>query len=223
MNINLIFSIAGLIGGLLCCAGDVLFDLKGAGNQKLGTSKNIDSNWLKMAEWRFGASIMIALIGDIGVGLGFYSIAGQISGTHPVLSIITGLTGYAGAVGGVLIHSSLCIQAVIYKRIMSGGEKNFPLADHILEGFYKAVLPPFILIYIVLMTADISVAVAVLNGALAVPKWMALLNSVIFLLIGRLFQIINPKKFQDLPGIIMPSFGLAMVGMIGIIAISQGA
>ena len=50
---NLIFSIMGLIGGLLCCVGDLLFDLKGKGNKKLGTSKNIDSNWSKMAEWRF--------------------------------------------------------------------------------------------------------------------------------------------------------------------------
>lgn len=216
---NLIYSIAGLIGGLLCCVGDVLFDLKGAGNQKLGTSKNIDSNWLKMAEWRFGASIMIAVIGDIGVGLGFYSIANQISGTHPILSAVTGLTGYAGAVGGVLIHSSLCIQAVIYKRIMSGGEENFSIADHTLEGLYKAIGLPFVLLYLVLMTADICVVIAVLNGALAVPKWMALLNSVIFLLIGWLFRAINPKKFQDLPGIIMPSLGLAMVGLIGIFSI----
>ena len=36
-NMNLIFSIMGLIGGLLCCTGDVLFDLKGKGNEKLGT------------------------------------------------------------------------------------------------------------------------------------------------------------------------------------------
>lgn len=41
---NLIFSIMGLVGGLLCCTGDLLFDLKGKGNKKLGTSKNIDSN-----------------------------------------------------------------------------------------------------------------------------------------------------------------------------------
>lgn len=107
----------------------MLFDLKGNGNQKLGTSKNIDSNWLKMAEWRFGASIMLATVGDI------------------------------------------CI------------------------------------------------AIAVLIGALAVPKWMAVLNSVIFLLIGWVFRAINPKKFQDLPGIIMPSPGLEMVGLIGIFAI----
>ena len=48
---NLIFSIMALIDGLLCCTGDLLFDLKGKGNKKLGTSKNIDSNWSKMAEW----------------------------------------------------------------------------------------------------------------------------------------------------------------------------
>lgn len=39
---NLILSIMCLVGGLLCCVGDLLFDLKGKGNEKLGTSKNID-------------------------------------------------------------------------------------------------------------------------------------------------------------------------------------
>ncbi len=29
---------SGLIGGLLCCDGDILFDLKGKYNQKPGTS-----------------------------------------------------------------------------------------------------------------------------------------------------------------------------------------
>ncbi len=219
MDINLLFSIFGLAGGLLCCVGDIFFDLKGPGNKKLGTSKNIDSNWPKMAEWRFEASILFALVGVIGVGFGFYSIVNQIYAEHSTLAVILAVTGYVGAVGGFFVHSVLCIQAVIYKRIMSGGEKNFELADHTLEGFYKAIMPPFFLTYIILMIADICVAVAVLIGALTVPKWMALLNSVIFLLIGVLFRKIDPKKFQDLPGIIMPSLGLAMVGMIGIVGL----
>ncbi len=74
-----VFSVLGLIGGLLCCTGDILFDLKGKGNEKRGTSKNIDSNWLKMADWRFGLSIALAMIGDALVGLGFYSIGMQIA------------------------------------------------------------------------------------------------------------------------------------------------
>ena len=36
-------------------------------------------------------------------------------------------------------------------------------------------------------------------------------------LIGVLFRKINPNKFQDLPGIIMLSLGLAMTGVIGIV------
>ena len=60
--------------------------------------------------------------------------------------------------------------------------------------------------------------IAVLNGLLGVPKWMDLLNSIVFLVIGVLFRKINPSKFQDLPGIIMLSVGLAMIGIIGIVS-----
>ena len=60
--------------------------------------------------------------------------------------------------------------------------------------------------------------IAILNGSLGVPKWMALLNSIVFLIIGVLFRKINPSKFQDLPGIIMLSVGLAMIGIIGIVS-----
>ena len=112
----------------------------------------------------------------------------------------------------------LCVQVVIYKRITDNGRTNFKLADNTLEGFYKTIIFPFMLIYGVLMIADICIAIAVLNGALMVPKWMTLLNSIVFLIIGMLFRKINPEKFQDLPGIIMPSLGLAMIGVIGIVA-----
>ena len=191
---NLIFSIMGLVGGLLCCAGDLLFDLKGKGNKKLGTSKNIDSNWSKMSEWRFGVSIICAMFGVIFVGFGFYAMADMIRE-----------------------NGLLCIQAIIYKRITDNGKTNFKIADNTLEGFYKAIMFPFFLLYCILMIADICVVIAVLSGALGVPKWMALLNSIVFLIIGVVFRKINPDKFQDLPGIIMPSLGLAMIGVIGIV------
>ena len=64
------FSIMGLVGGLLCCIGDVLFDLKGQGNEKLRTSKNIDSNWSKIAEWRFCLSILCVMFVDLNDSLG---------------------------------------------------------------------------------------------------------------------------------------------------------
>lgn len=215
---NLIFSIMSLVGGLLCCTGDVLFDLKGKNNEKLGTSKNIDSNWSKMSEWRFRASIICAMFGVILVGFGFWAIASMIREKDIILSNIILITGFIGCTGGLFVHALLCIQAIIYKRITDNGKTNFEIADNTLEGLYKAIMFPFFLLYCFLMIADISVVVAVLSGALGVPKWMALLNSIVFLIIGVVFRKINPDKFQDLPGIIMPSLGLAMIGVIGIVA-----
>ena len=213
---NLIFSIMALVGGLLCSIGDILFDLKGKGNKKLGTSKNIDSNWSKMKEVRFKLSIIFAMFGVILLGFGFYAISDMVKESNVMLSNMILITGFIGCVGGLFVHSLLCVQAIIYKRITDNGKTNFEIANNTLEGFYSAIIFPFMLLYVTLMIADILVSVSILTGALNVPKWMALLNSVVFLIIGVLFRKINPDKFQDLPGIIMPSLGLSMIGVIGI-------
>lgn len=215
---NLIFSIMALVGGLLCSIGDILFDLKGKGNKKLGTSKNIDSNWSKMKEVRFKLSIIFAMFGVILLGFGFYAISDMVKGSNVMLSNMILITGFIGCVGGLFVHSLLCVQAIIYKRITDNGKTNFEIANNTLEGFYSAIMFPFMLLYVTLMIADILVSVSILTGALNVPKWMALLNSVIFLIIGVLFRKINSEKFQDLPGIIMPSLGLSMIGVIGIVS-----
>ena len=210
-----VFSCLGFIGGLLCCAGDIFFDLKGRGNEKLGTSKNIDSNWIKMADWRFGLSISLALVGDSLVCLGFYSLGMQIAATHTVLGYLTLGFGYFGSFAGILIHTMCCIQALIYKGAMKRG--SLEIADDILEKIYRQVAVPFFAGYIILLAPTVTVIVAILNGALNVPKFCVLLNPLVFLIVGISFRKINPKTFQDLPGIIMPSLGLAMFGLIGML------
>jgi len=202
----LLFSALGLIGGLFCCTGDILFDLKGKGNEKLGTSKNIDSNWLKMADWRFGLSIALALIGDALVGLGFYSIGMQIAETHSLLGYMTIGFGYFGAMAGIFIHAFLCVQALIYKGAMIHG--NLQIADDILEKIYKQIMPTFLLGYATLLVPTVLVIIAILNGALDVPKICVILNPIVFLMIGITCRKIDPVKFQDLPGIIMPSLNI---------------
>lgn len=210
---DFVFSVLGLIGGLLCCIGDILFDLKGKDNKKLGTSKNIDSNWIKMADWRFGVSIAFAMIGDALVGLGFYSIGMQIAKTQKVLGYMTLGFGYFGILAGVFIHSFLCLQALIYKGAMIGG--TIQIADDILEKIYRQIMIIFFVGYISLMVPAATVVIAIINGTLNVPVAFVFLNPVVFLIIGVICRKINPVKFQDLPGIIMPSLGLSMFGLIG--------
>ncbi|MDD5928721.1 MAG: hypothetical protein PUC37_02850 [Spirochaetales bacterium] len=214
-NLYFVFSCLGLAGGLLCATGDILFDLKGRGNQKLGTSKNIDSNWTKMADWRFGWSIALALIGDALVCLGFYSLGMQIAAVRPVLGYLTLGFGYFGSFAGILIHSLCCLQALIYKGAMKRG--SLEIADDILEKIYKQVAVPFITGYISLLAPTVTVIIAIVEGVLDVPKICVILNPLVFLIFGITCRKINPVKFQDLPGIIMPSLGLGMFGLIGML------
>jgi len=224
MSSTIFFSICCLIGGLLCCCGDVLLDLKGSDNQHLGTSKQLDSNWLKMSEWRFGASILLAFIGVPSVGLGFYSLYQLMIDSHKVLATTMASFAYLGCIGGFFIHTFLCLQAIITKRIIQNSEdfrtfeEKLQTADNVLEGLYKAILFPFFFFYFCLMASTVCVQIGILGGALSVPEWMALLNPIPFMIVGIFMRKINPKLFCDLPGIIMPSLGLAMQGLIGIIA-----
>lgn len=209
------FSLMGLIGGLLCAVGDILFDLKGKGNQKTGPGGNVDTNWIKMADWRFVASVICAFFGDIFVMLGIYSLGMQIAQVNPTLGYVTAIVGCAGTVGGVLIHTALCIQPLLYKRLVEAGHPE--LVESILRTFYKAIAFPFFFGYILLMTPCVTSVIAILTGCLDVPKWFVLLNSIVFMIVGITFRKIDPKRFQDLPGIIMPSMGLSMLGLIGIV------
>ncbi|MCM1156440.1 MAG: hypothetical protein NC314_05810 [Roseburia sp.] len=105
---NMIFGFLGLAGGILCAIGDILFDLKGKGNQKLGASGMIDSNWVKMSYWRFGASILAAFFGDALLGFGFYALVGQINGGHGTLAAVIAICGYVSVIAGFFIHTVLC-------------------------------------------------------------------------------------------------------------------
>lgn len=214
---NMIFSILGLLGGILCAVGDILFDLKGKGNRKLGTSGNIDSNWVNMPYWRFGASILVAFVGDTLIGFGFYSLMKQMEAAHGVLAALTGICGYVSVVAGFFVHTVLCIQPIFYKKIMETDQ--FALADEALEAYYKAVLPPFLIGYGFIFAGTVCVIVAILTGALAVPAWFVLLNPFVFLLVGVGLRKASPERFYDLPGIVMPSLGMGMFGLIGIISL----
>ena len=212
---NIIFGMLGIAGGILCAVGDMLFDLKGKGNEKLGISGNIDSNWIKMPYWRFGVSILVAFFGDALIGFGFYSLVSQMNDVSSEMAAVTAVCSYVSVIAGFFIHTVLCIQPIIYKKIME--TDNFKLADDTLEAYYKAVIPPFLIGYLFMLVAAICVVVAILKGFLDVPKWFVLLNPFVFLLIGVGLRKIKPEWFYDLPGIVLPSLGMGMYGLIAIV------
>ncbi|MBQ7765210.1 MAG: hypothetical protein IJ397_00025 [Lachnospiraceae bacterium] len=209
---NFIFAILGVCGGLCTATGDMLMDLKGKGNEKLGTSKNIDSNWLKMSEWRFRLSVICGMIGCPLGGLGYYALAMQVEPSNATMAFVIKLTALVGTMGAFFIHTTLSIQPILYKRIMKTNQ--FELADDVLEGYYTALKVPFVILYIPLLVPTFCFIAAILNGYLDVPTWMLVCNPIVTSVIGWILRAVDKDVFYDMPAIIMNSIGTSLMCLV---------
>lgn len=203
-------SILGLIGGILCAMADMLLDLKGKNNKKLGENRIIDSNWEYMSEWRFKLSVLVVMIAVPLYAVGLWSLSEQIGGTiGMVLKPVT----FVGSMGGFFIHAFLCLLPIVYK---SSSDKEQAVV--IIDKMYSTIKIPFLILYLVLTLATtVLVVIAIINGSLNVPWFCLLVNPIVFMIIGILLRFVKYDLFYDLPGICMPSLGLGMFGLIGII------
>lgn len=203
-------SILGLIGGILCAMADMLLDLKGKNNKKLWENRIIDSNWEYMSEWRFKLSVLVVMIAVPLYAVGLWSLSEQIGGTiGMVLKPVT----FVGSMGGFFIHAFLCLLPIVYK---SSSDKEQAVV--IIDKMYSTIKIPFLILYLVLTLATtVLVVIAIINGSLNVPWFCLLLNPIVFMIIGILLRFVKYDLFYDLPGICMPSLGLGMFGLIGII------
>lgn len=207
---DMIFSVCGLIGGVLCAIGDMLFDLKGKGNKKLGKNGLVDSNWEYMSEWRFKLSVIVVMLGVPFYAMGLWSLSEQIGGT---IEVILKPVTFVGSMGGFFIHAFLCLMAVAYKN-----SEDKEQAVVVIDKMYSAIKIPFLLLYFVLTLATtVLVIIAIVNGSLNVPWFCMLLNPIVFMIIGISLRFVNYELFRDLPGICMASLGLGMFGVVGII------
>ncbi len=210
MNINFVFSFLGLLGGLLCAGADMLLDLKGRDNKKIGKLGIVDSKWASMSEWRFKASILLVMIAVPLYALGLWSLSEQIGGT--VGFLLKPFT-FVGSMGGFFIHAFLCLMPILYQNHTDKDQ-----AISLIEKLYKSIQFPFLFLYLVLVLGTtVLVEIAIFNGSLNVPWFCVFLNPLVFMIIGVSLRFVKYDWFCDLPGICMPSLGLGMFGLLGMI------
>lgn len=206
---EMIFGFLGILGGLLCVAGDLLLDYKGKDNRTLGKYKYIESNWSCMAEWRFKVSTLCASAGVPLYFLGFTSLAMQI--TNKPLSVSYWIVCIIGSVGGIFIHGLLCIFPVLYKTLSVN--RTFEETEDILNAIYNMIKVPFFFHYTFLVIiSSIMVGYAIICNYLSLPIWMIAFTPLCMVVIGVLLKVIRK---HDFPGI--TSFGIAMIGLMAII------
>lgn len=204
------FSIIGLMGGILCAVADMLLDLKGKDNKKLGKNGIIDSNWEKMSEWRFKASVLVVMVAVPMYALGMWSLSEQVGGT---IGTMLRAATFIGSMGGFFIHAFLCLLPIVYKNSTDKEQ-----AVTVIDKMYETIKIPFLILYLILTLAStVLVIISIANGSLDVPWFCYILNPIVFMIIGISLRFVNHDLFCDLPGICMPSLGLGMFGLIGII------
>jgi len=212
MNLNLIYSIVGLLGGLICCVADILLDLKGKDNKTIG---HVHSSWDRMSLWRFHWSIILGAISIPMYNLGIISLGNQVEGASHTVGYILRLLGYLSNAYAIFIHTSICLGPCVYKAI---GDEVY--GAKAVEGLLKACEKPFIVFYLVeIFGISGTVAYAIIRNYIQLSNFFILLTPLVTFVFGMTLRKIKYDWFYDLPGIIMPSFGIACIGLIGILNI----
>jgi hypothetical protein len=203
---------------LLCAFADFLFDLKGGNNVKSGPAKIINSNWQIMSEWRFNVSILAAALSVPLYLLGFLGMANQLAQTNKTAAAAFLIFSVIGASGGLFIHASVCLMPIISKTLTKNGV-NKDIIETVCAKIYNAVKIPLFVMFFCLVAATSAVLIyAIIRNYLNVPFVFVILNPLGLTLTGWLFRLINKRIFSDLPGIIMPSVGIAMIGLMTVLS-----
>ena len=219
---DFLYGIFGIIGGLLCAFADILFDLKGKNNIKSGPARIIDSNWKIMSEWRFNVSIFVAAIGVPLYLLSFLGMSNQLAQSNKTVAMVFLVFSFVGASGGLFIHASVCLLPIISKSLTKNGV-NEDIIESVISKIYTAVkIPLFVMFFCLVVVTSAVLIYAIIREYLNVPLIFVIFNPLGLILTGWLFRLINNKIFSDLPGIIMPSVGIAMIGLMTAITAIAG-
>ncbi len=208
---EVVFGWLGLLGGLLTATGDMLLDLKGRDNKKLGKHGFIESAWDTMAAWRFKASILLAASGVPLYFLGITSLAMQMA--NKAFALVFWIVALVGAIGGFFIHALICIYPLFYKQLRE--TQSFDEMEAVLNVGYAAVKIPFFAQFALLVFgSSVMFIIAVIMGYLSLPVWAIAFSPLCLMIVGVLLRVIQRNWFYDLPGIIMPSLGLGLLGLM---------
>ena len=210
-------SVLGIIGGLLCAIADMLWDFKGADNQKLGAKGLIYSKWSEMPDWRFVLSAVLSMIAIPMYCLGLFSLAGQFYEHSKGLAIVLGALAYMGAVCGFLTHFCACIKPLIYKA----ADRDAEVTERIIQRMRKAAAVPFYIPFAVFCFAvPVILVIAMANGFLTVLTLWLLITPLPVQIFAAVLKKLCSRIFFDFPyccGIALGMSGYGVIALLNLI------
>lgn len=186
MNSYVAWGIFGIIRGLLASFADVPLVMPDQSeNLKLG---GVCPWWSDVTSKRFKMSFWLSFLGQPGGYIVMWLLADMISKENGTLAGILKVMTLLGCYTGLMSHVVFCLKPLLYQRLckkMSDDESK-----EVVKAIDPVFNPPMYLAGVVLwLGLAVTVIVAILTGALPVPKWCVVLNP-----IGSLIVLMPLKK-----------------------------
>ncbi len=209
MNSYVAWGIFGIISGLIASFADVPLVMPNQSeNLKLG---GVCPWWGDVTSKRFKVSFWLSFLGQPGGYIVMWLLADMISNGNVALAGILKVMTLLGCYTGLMSHVVFCLKPLLYQRLckkMSDDESN-----EVIKAIDLVFNPPMYLAGVVLwLGLAVTVMVAILTGALPVPKWCVVLNP-----IGSLI-VLMPLKKCGVRIIGALGFGFVLLSVLLIIA-----
>ena len=209
MNSYVAWGIFGIISGLIASFADVPLVMPNQSeNLKLG---GVCPWWGDVTSKRFKVSFWLSFLGQPGGYIVMWLLADMISNGNVALAGILKVVTLLGCYTGLMSHVVFCLKPLLYQRLckkMSDDESN-----EVIKAIDLGFNPPMYLAGVVLwLGLAVTVIVAILTGALPVPKWCVVLNP-----IGSLI-VLMPLKKCGVRIIGALGFGFVLLSVLLIIA-----
>lgn len=209
MNSYVAWGIFGIISGLIASFADVPLVMPNQSeNLKLG---GVCPWWGDVTSKRFRVSFWLSFLGQPGGYIVMWLLADMISNGNVALAGILKVMTLLGCYTGLMSHVVFCLKPLLYQRLckkMSDDESN-----EVIKAIDLVFNPPMYLAGVVLwLGLAVTVIVAILTGALPVPKWCVVLNP-----IGSLI-VLMPLKKCGVRIIGALGFGFVLLSVLLIIA-----
>lgn len=209
MNSYVAWGIFGIISGLIASFADVPLVMPNQSeNLKLG---GVCPWWGDVTSKRFKVSFWLSFLGQPGGYIVMWLLADMISNGNVALAGILKVVTLLGCYTGLMSHVVFCLKPLLYQRLckkMSDDESN-----EVIKAIDLVFNPPMYLAGVVFwLGLAVTVIVAILTGALPVPKWCVVLNP-----IGSLI-VLMPLKKCGVRIIGALGFGFVLLSVLLIIA-----
>uniref|UniRef100_UPI003FF10AFC DUF6796 family protein n=1 Tax=Roseburia sp. TaxID=2049040 RepID=UPI003FF10AFC len=183
MNTYVAFGILGIISNFAAAWADVPLVKPGKTNPNEGLSLNdVNLWWADVTSKRFKVSFWLSFLGQPGSYITMWLLADLISQGNEALALALKINTFIGCYTGLLCHVVFCMKPLLYQKLHKKMSDNESL--EVIKSINPVVNAPMIIGFLALwLGATIIVAIAILTGALVVPKWCLLLNPVVSLLV----------------------------------------